>query len=153
MGKTLVAERLPYVLYSNPKPFIVSAADIDKEKKESVVPQLFVAEKSNQNPYFASGNQTKGLVDYIKNNPGGFVRIDEYDKICTPALDEIFRTIVDTGNLNIDGQKIDCSGIVFALTSNENDMSMNEFGIEDIDKLDKLAISEGYTRGGMINRS
>lgn len=147
VGKSFVSQRLPYALYSQPKTFVVTASDVDKEKKESIVSQLFGTNKNkNVNPYFPTPEKTKGIVDYLKDNPGGLVRIEEYDKFCTPALDEVFRTIMEHGIVNIDGEKIDCSGTTFILTSNEDNMSMEGFDKDDVEKLDKISISKGYTR-------
>lgn len=147
VGKSLVSQRLPYVLYSNPRVFVVTASDVDKEKIDSVVSQLFSSNKHmNVNPYFPTVEKTKGLVDFLKENPNGIVRIEEYDKICTPALDEVFRTIIECGVINVDGEKIDCSGAIFILTSNEDNVSMEGFEKADSPKLDKESIREGYTR-------
>ena len=148
VGKSLAASYLPYVFSPNSRIFVLCSADVDKEKKESVISQIFTPALemvNNQNNKF-SGDAKSGLVEFIKNNPGGFVKIEEYDKLCTPALDEIFRTIADTGVININGEKIDCSGITFILTSNEDDVSMNGFDKDDEEKMTKEDRKEGYTR-------
>lgn len=143
VGKSLASSYLPYVFTPNPRVFVMTSSDIDKENKKSVVSQIFAPEFKG---YSEDKPPKSKLVEFIENNPGGFVKIEEYDKLCTPALDEIFRTIADTGAINVNGEKIDCSGITFILTSNEDDVSMNGFDKNDVEKINKDAIKDGYTR-------
>lgn len=145
VGKSLIARRLPMILMQGSKPLILSSADVDKEKKESVVDQLLRSEKhESESPGRIA--PTKPLIKYLKNNPGGTVIFEEYDKVCTPALDEVFRTAMELGIITIDGKKYDISGTTFIFTSNEDDISMNGFEQNDMEKLDKKSLSEGYTR-------
>lgn len=151
VGKSFSANCLPYILYSKAKPFVLTSADVDKEKKESIVSQIFSpSNQAQQNPGVPGYKSDSALVDYLRKNPGGGVVIfEEYDKMCTPALDEVMRKIAESGTIIIDGVKIDCSGFTFVLTSNEDDISMNGFDKEDKEseeKLSKEAIQEGYTR-------
>ncbi|MDR1364388.1 MAG: AAA family ATPase [Oscillospiraceae bacterium] len=142
VGKSFIAKRLPHILLTNSEPLIMSSADVDKEKKETVVNQLFnsVSQYSDRMP------PTKLLIRYLKNNPGGVVIFEEYDKVCTPALNEIFRTAIEQGTINIDGERIECFGTTFIFTSNEDDISMEGFEKSDEEKIDKQSLSEGYTR-------
>lgn len=133
VGKTLMARGLAKykILTSNTEPFYISASEVDKESSHTVVDQLFSMDNygyGGYDDYNAGGNRVistpKSLVKYLNNNPDGVVIIDEYDKMWSPNLDEIFRTIMDHGVVNIKGQTIDCSGITFILTSNESTKSI-----------------------------
>lgn len=132
VGKTLIAQGLATykILTSNAAPFYISASEVDKDSKETVIDQLFGANNYGYGGYdeYNGGNRVpstpKSLVKYLSNNPDGVVIIDEYDKMWSPALDEIFRTIMDHGVVSIKGQVIDCSGITFILTSNESTKSI-----------------------------
>jgi len=153
VGKSSVSEKIPYMLYSNPKIYTVTTSDVDKDQKDSVVTQLFQTTKDkNAGGYYGPPptEKTKDLVDFLKNNPNGIIKIEEYDKICTPALDEIFRNIMEFGMVNVGGEKIDCSGMLFIMTSNEDKTSMEGFDKKDKDseaeKMDKESFSQGYTR-------
>ncbi len=141
VGKTLMAKGLAKykILTTNSEPFYMSASEVDKESSESVVDQLF----GKNNYYGGYGgygydngtrnviSKPKNLVKYLNDNPNGIVIVDEYDKMWSPALDEVFRTIVDKGTINVKGQTIDCSGITFILTSNESTSSL-EGGNQDV---------------------
>lgn len=147
VGKTSVSNAIANVLYENPKIYTVTPSDVDKESKESVVTQLFGSKEAvNSNPYFPQTLKQNNLTSFLKNNPNGIIRIEEYDKMCTPALDEVLRTVMECGVVNINGEKIDCSGVLFVLTSNEDKVSMEGFDKEDSKKLDKESIAKGFTR-------
>lgn len=135
VGKTLMAKGLAKykILTTNSEPFYMSASEVDKESSESVVDQLFGNKYYGGYGGYGYGydNQTrnvigrpKNLVRYLNENPNGIVIVDEYDKMWSPALDEVFRTIVDKGTISVKGQTIDCSGITFILTSNESTSSL-----------------------------
>ncbi len=134
VGKTLMAEGLARhkILSTSTEPYYISASEVDKDSsKETVLDQLFGMSSyggyggfDEYGGYYggaAGGNikKPKNLVKYINENPNGIVIIDEYDKMWSPALDEVFRTIMDRGMVNVKGQTIDCSGMTFILTSNE----------------------------------
>lgn len=136
VGKTLMAEGLAkYKILSNTTDvFTISASEVDRESPESVVEQLF---GMNRNSYSSWGggfgmrsmeggvvSEPKNLVKYLNQNRDGVVIINEYDKMWSRSLDEVFRTIIDNGVVNVKGQKIDCSGITFVLTSNEDSASL-----------------------------
>lgn len=142
VGKSFIAKRLPKALLSAGEPLILSSSDVNKEKKESVVDQLFNSVAQNSEKIIP----TKPLIKYLKNNPGGVIIFEEYDKICTPALDEVIRGAIDQGIINIDGEKVDCSGTTFIFTSNEDDISMNGFDENSDLSLSKENLEAGYTR-------
>ena len=142
VGKSFIAKRLPKALLSEGEPLILSSSDVNKEKKESVVDQLFSSTAQNSEKFVP----TKPLIKYLKNNPGGVVIFEEYDKICTPALDEVIRGAIDQGIINIDGEKVNCSGTTFIFTSNEDDISMNGFDENSDLSLSKENLEAGCTR-------
>lgn len=147
VGKTSVSNAIANVLYENPRIYTITPSDVDKESQESVVAQLFASkEPANQNPFFPQVPKQNNLTNFLKNNPNGIVRIEEYDKMCTPALDEVLRTVMECGIVNVNGEKIDCSGILFIITSNEDNISMEGFDKNDSTKLDKESIAKGFTR-------
>lgn len=145
VGKTLMARGLAKykILTANTEPFYISASEIDKDSSESVVEQLFGLNRYYGGSYGGYGNydkdernvitKPKNLVKYINENPGGVIIIDEYDKMWSRTFDEIFRTAVDNGRINVKGQTIDCSGMTFILTSNESKKSL-EGGNQDFQK-------------------
>lgn len=122
VGKTFSAEILAKALMGKYKPLVLSPANVDLVSKTSVVNQLF----GLQNAFYYGGDMKEqaNLVQYLNlNKGGGVVIINEYDKMHVSGLDEIFRTIMDDGEVNIQGQKIDCSGAIFIITSNESTLS------------------------------
>lgn len=148
VGKSSVSKKIAEALYSNPKVYTVTTSDVDTDKKESVVSQLFGSSPNmNSNPFFPQPpKNVNSLANFLKSNPNSIVKIEEYDKICTPALDEVLRTIMECGVVNINGEKVDCSGMLFILTSNEDKVSMEGFEKSDESKLDKDSLRKGYTR-------
>ncbi len=152
VGKTLMAEGLvtKKILTANPEPFAISASIIDKDStRESIIDQLFglsyggyggYGGYGDYGDYGGSGRATakpKNLVKYINDNPDGVVIINEYDKMWSPGLDEIFRSVLDGGKINVKGQTIDCSGITFILTSNESVKSITG-GNQEIETKDEV---------------
>ena len=109
----------------------MSASEVDvNSSKSSIVGQLF---GDNGGYYYGYGGQQqerKNFVKYIEDHPNdGVVIINEYDKMCVRdskdhPLDEVMRTFIDEGKATINGKIIDCSGIVFILTTNESDGSL-----------------------------
>ena len=122
VGKSMIAKGLAdFNVLSSSTPYYMSASSIDKKSSESYIEQLFGVNRS----YYSYGNENSrgeatSLVQYIKSNPNGVVVIDEYDKMWCEGLDEIFRTAMDKGEIEVRQQKIDCSNITFILTSNES---------------------------------
>ncbi len=143
VGKSLAAMRIPEVLLSRGDVFVLSSSDVNPDdKNKSVFEQLF-----------SYGNQTsdsvqttkRPLIEYLKNG-GKVVIIEEYDKFCNPAIDEIFRGAHNYGYITIDGEKINVEGLTIIFTSNEDDISMQGFDKENVESLDKKDIKDGRTR-------
>lgn len=146
VGKTFLAEHCIAPVMSKTTPYIISASEVDKSSgKETVIDQLFGLDTYGGGYGYGYGgygrdalSKRKNLVEYLENNPGGIVIINEYDKMWCHELDEIFRSIMDQGIVTVKGQKIDCSGTTFIITSNECSMSVfggnqDEIKKEDID--------------------
>ena len=148
VGKTFLAEHCIAPVISKTAPYIISASEVDKSSgKETVIDQLFGLDTYGGGYGYGYGyggyggdalSKRKSLVEYLENNPNGLVIVNEYDKMWCHELDEIFRTIMDQGIVTVKGQKIDCSGTTFIITSNECSMSVfggnqDEIKKEDID--------------------
>lgn len=122
VGKSMIAKGLAdFNVLSSSTPYYMSASSIDKKSNESYIEQLFGVNRSYYG--YRNGNsngEATSLVQYIASNPNGVVVIDEYDKMWCEGLDEIFRTAMDKGEIEVRQQKIDCSNITFILTSNES---------------------------------
>lgn len=133
VGKTLMAEGLAKykVLSTTTDVFTVSASEVDMESSQSVVDQIFgMNHRGSYGPWNIKPegdsviSEQKDLVKYLNQNRDGVVIINEYDKMWSRSLDEVFRGIIDDGVVNVKGQKIDCSGVTFILTSNESSASL-----------------------------
>ncbi|MDQ5983361.1 MAG: hypothetical protein RUMPE_00372 [Eubacteriales bacterium SKADARSKE-1] len=131
VGKSFAAEHIAKAL-SNSNPFIISASEIDVASTSTIVDQLFGLQ-SYGSDYGMSIKDSSCLVKYLERNKDGIVIINEYDKMWSPSLDEIMRTITDQGVISVKGQIIDCSSIIFIITSNESSGSVNG-GNQEIDK-------------------
>ena len=60
--------------------------------------------------------------------------IEEYDKMWSKDLENLLRTIVDQGKVNIDGKVIDFSKAIFIITSNEDHCSLFNCNSDEPDK-------------------
>lgn len=134
VGKSFSAEIIRKVLGGfNAEPFVIEASDIDKQSKSSAVEQLFgmkIKRMNNSEIY-----EYSPFIQRIKSIPNTVVVINEYDKMHTPELDEKLRTIMDQGYINVNGEKIDCSGATFIITSNESSGSVKK-GNNEVDNVD-----------------
>ncbi|BED92518.1 MAG: AAA family ATPase [Candidatus Paraimprobicoccus trichonymphae] len=117
VGKTQIASLLPFAVSEDPNPFVISASDIDLTQK-NISYQLFFGVGSSSGRMNSQNMRGGGLCDYIQSG-GKFVIINEYDKMWSPQLDEIFRKILDEGQFTVGGQKVLCGGVMFIITSNE----------------------------------
>ncbi len=131
-GKSFTAGHLASAI-STASPYVMSASEVDvNSSKSSIVGQLFGDSYGKYGGYYGYGGQQeqKNFVKYIEDHPNdGVVIINEYDKMCVGdskdhPLDEVMRTFIDEGKATINGQTIDCSGVVFILTTNESDGSL-----------------------------
>ena len=133
-GKSFTAGHLASAI-SNASPYVMSASEVDvNSSKSSIVGQLFGDSYGAYGGGYYGGyggqQERKNFVKYIEDHPNdGVVIINEYDKMCVRdskdhPLDEVMRTFIDEGKATINGKIIDCSGIVFILTTNESDGSL-----------------------------
>lgn len=128
VGKSMLSEILTKSITGiNSKPVVIEPSDIDFQSKVSPCDQIF-------------GIKTAKLVDKEINLASPFVQrllankntpmvviINEFDKFDNDTrrmLEEKIRTIVDHGHLNVNGEKNDCSKVVFIITSNESSNSI-----------------------------
>ncbi|MDR1364199.1 MAG: AAA family ATPase, partial [Oscillospiraceae bacterium] len=116
VGKSFLAQQIAELLQR--KCLTISSSIVDKESSVSVIDQLFGAHKY-RNPYGSESEEDPTIVDFVKRFPGSVIVIDEYDKVWTKQLDEVLRNIIDYGVVTIRNQKIDFSGTIIILTSNE----------------------------------
>lgn len=135
-GKSYTGEFLAKVFtgkYS--KPYVVEASDIDKQSEVSPADQLLGMREKR-----VGGKKVyefAPLINQIKATPEMVVLINEYDKMHTPDLDEKLRTAMDQGYLSVNGEKIDCSKVIFIITSNESPVVANGGNQKiDYDKVD-----------------
>lgn len=143
VGKSFITKRLPSVLLASGEPLTILSSYFDKEKKSSIIDQLVNIESKNSDS--ERYEPEKLLPSYMKNNPGGVIIFEEYDKVCTPALDELLRGLMDEGVVNVGGQPLEWSGTII-ITSNEDDLSMEGFDPKKVKDLDEASIQEGRTR-------
>mgnify|MGYP001073329965 CR=1 FL=1 len=132
-GKSFTADHLASAI-SNATPYVMSSSEVDvNSSKSSIVGQLFGDNGNGYGGYYGYGGaqqEKKNFVKYIEDHPNdGVVIINEYDKMCLRdsndhPLDETMRAFLDEGKTTINGKTIDCSGIVFILTTNESDGSL-----------------------------
>lgn len=128
-GKSFTAGHLASAI-SNASPYVMSASEVDvSSSKSSIVGQLFGDSYGGYGGY-GGQQEKKNFVKYIEDHPNdGVVIINEYDKMCVRdskdhPLDEVMRTFIDDGKATINGKVVDCSGVVFILTTNESDGSL-----------------------------
>lgn len=120
VGKSKMARVLARALST--APYVrVSAGDIDiNDKKNSVVAQIFGGRRMLYGKSHSKDTEeTNNLLQTIKRIPHLVIIIDEYDKINSPALDEVLRSAVDNGIVRILGEEVDLRNVTFILTSNE----------------------------------
>lgn len=119
-GKTFMAKKLAetFPVTSN-KFYFVSSTMVDKTKKTSAAQQLF-AGTTRKVEKMGDVNESTSLMNYFRNNKeGGWVIIDEWDKVGDTSLDEVMRGVKDTGNIRLGGDEVDVSNFNFILTTNE----------------------------------
>lgn len=126
VGKSLLADGLAVAIMGpNAKPIYVDASDIDKGSSRSLKEQLFyMSEAKCRNQSSSMMSEDTSIISQIRTNPNVVLIINEYDKMHTPDFDEVLRTIMDRGQISIYGEKIDCSGLLIIITSNEDHSSV-----------------------------
>lgn len=129
-GKSFTAGHLASAI-SNASPYVMSASEVDvNSSKSSIIGQLFGDFYGGYGGGYGGYGGSQNFVKYIEDHPNdGVVIINEYDKMCVRdskdhPLDEVMRTFIDEGKATINGKTIDCSGVVFILTTNESDGSL-----------------------------
>lgn len=125
IGKTLAALKIAQALEE--EPLVLSAADVDRRSKDTIIEQLFGLDVDRYG-YNSSLKKSKNLAKYLKAHPKkGVIIINESDKLNPNGeLDEILRGAMDTGIVNIQGQVFDFSGALIILTSNESSSCVNK---------------------------
>ncbi len=119
-GKSMMARELAHALSTAP-PVIISAGDVDINDKESIVSQIFGTRQKQYGDYrYQKPNEKNCLLLAIERIPHLVIIVDEYDKMYSPAFDEVLRAFSDNGTANLLGQKVDASNVTFILTSNES---------------------------------
>ena len=126
VGKSLLADGLAVAIMGpNAKPIYVDASDIDKGSSRSLKEQLFyMSEAKCRNQSSSMMSEDTSIISQIRTNPNVVLIINEYDKMHTADFDEVLRTIMDRGQISIHGDKIDCSGLLIIITSNEDHSSV-----------------------------
>lgn len=142
IGKTYTAEMLAKAL-TPVKPFKFSAASLDMKSGQEYNPvqQMLMASSGNKD------EESGSLYSYLyTNGSNSVVIIDEYDKIYHSGkkhpLDEVLRALIDNGEIDFGGYKIDAKGAVFICTTNETDSSLSGRIVYDENK---KCLMERYT--------
>lgn len=122
VGKTFSAECLARaIMGSKAQPIRIDSSCFEKESTTSVKSQILYMREQQKNTsasnYYYVDNS---IAAQIASNPKTVLMFDEYDKWCTPDTDEFLRAIMDKGIIYRDGEKIDCSGILVIVISNED---------------------------------
>lgn len=139
VGKTCAAEIISEALNNSKKKFIINPASVgfnsnEKGRKPVTVEQLFGLKSSMLDLFLDEGKSQDSLIDYIENTKLPVIIINEYDKMWSRDLDEIFRAIVDDGKITVSGKEMDFSGAIFIITSNESHCSVADCNSEELDK-------------------
>lgn len=122
VGKTYAAKIVAKALHENKKLFTISPANLNSRKK--VKPEELFGVETSLFDIFDKEKKNTSIADYIKKTDHPVIIINEYDKMHSPQLDEIFRAIADDGRINLEGKEMDFSGTIFIITSNENHESL-----------------------------
>lgn len=122
VGKTFSAECLARaIMGANAQPVRIDSSCFEKDTTTSVKSQILYMREQQRNTsgssYYYVDNS---IAAQIASNPNTVLIFDEYDKWCTPDTDEFLRAIMDKGVIYRDGEKIDCSGILVIVISNED---------------------------------
>mgnify|MGYP004496205831 CR=1 FL=1 len=127
VGKTFSADCLARaIMGKKAKPIYIDASDIDTQSGRSIKEQLFYLREGQKRGSISSSGilEDTSLVGQIKTNPNIVLIINEYDKMHSKDFDEVLRTIMDRGQISVYDEKIDCSGLLVIVTSNEDHFSV-----------------------------
>ncbi len=131
VGKSFAADKLRVLLSGTlSNPYVVEASDVDKQSKASATEQLFgmSVKRLADKEYY----EQSPIISRLEATPQMTLVINEYDKLCTPELDEKIRTLKDQGYICVNGKKIDGSGLDVIITSNESRESMESGNLEEV---------------------
>lgn len=139
VGKTYAAEIISKALNKGKKTFVINPASVDfnsyeKGQKKVTVEQLFGLKNSMFDLFLDNDKSQESLINYIEKTKHPVIIINEYDKMWSSDLDEIFRAIVDDGTISVAGKTMDFSGAIFIITSNESHCSLANCDADEFDK-------------------
>ena len=129
VGKSMVAAGIAdALLEDNSSRLVIDAGCVDTSDKahESVKQQLLGI--NDDTLYFGDSLypqskqiiKTVSIAQHIMENPKTVVILNEYDKFFDKDMDEVLRQFHDEGVIHSNGHVIDCSNVVFIITSNEH---------------------------------
>lgn len=127
VGKTFSANCLAKaIMGKKAKPIYIDASDIDTQSGRSIKEQLFYLREGQKRGAVSSTGilEDTSLIGQMKTNPNIVLIINEYDKMHSRDFDEVLRTIMDRGQISVYDEKIDCSGLLVIVTSNEDHFSV-----------------------------
>ena len=121
VGKTFSAECLARAIMGpKAEPIRIDASCFDKTSGLSLKSQILYMRDHQKNSGSMNYYIDNSLAAKIASNPNIVLILDEYDKWCTPETDEWLRTIIDKGVIYRDGERINCSGLLVIVLSNED---------------------------------
>ena len=126
VGKTFSAECLARAIMGpSAEPIRIDSSCFDKSSQTSLKSQiLYMREKKNDSNEMSFFYVDNSLAGKIASNPKTVLIFDEYDKWGSSETDEFLRTIMDKGIIYKDGERINCSGLLVIVLSNEDHSSV-----------------------------
>lgn len=138
VGKTYVAEVISKALNKDGETHIIDPVSIIPNDKGNRPYKLTASDvfgiKSELFYFLDKENRPKSIVDYVEETKHPVIMIEEYDKMWSKDLENLLRTIVDQGKVNIDREVIDFSKAIFIITSNEDHCSLFNCNSNEPDK-------------------
>lgn len=127
VGKTFSAECLARAIMGpKAEPIRIDSSCFEKTSSTSLKAQILYMRDQQKNSGSMNYYIDNSLAAKIASNPNMVLIFDEYDKWCTPETDELLRTIMDKGMIYRDGDRINCSGLLVIVLSNEDHSSVTE---------------------------
>lgn len=108
----------------NAKIVAMDSSCFDKGSGTSVKTQLLYMREQQKNNRDLYSYMDNSLAAKIAANPNMVLIFDEYDKWGNAETDEFLRGIMDKGEIFRDGERIDCSGLLVIVLSNEDNSSV-----------------------------